>query len=145
LRRLPQNNGVTKYGAMKKRDYSRTELPDVLKLLIFMSADLRLVVSSLPEKSFREVTFQQGNNDKLCAVDSPSAILTVFELQDTRGKQLTLPISFVPVEVSCADRCVQEVKCMDFVFRHDVQHCHLYFFPPTTCLAQPHCSYYMVK
>ena len=129
---------------MKLR-YSSIQLFKIFKVVIFMSTDFSLIASSSPLKSFREVTFQQGSNDKLCAVDSPSVILTVFELQDMQGQGFILPISFVPVEVLCADRCTQEVNCTDFVFRHDVQQCHLYFYPPTTCLAQPYCSYYTVK
>jgi hypothetical protein len=105
------------------------------------------VAPELPSKSFGRVAFANDDSVNLCAVDSPSTALTVYELQQFDMLQWgqNFPLSSVPDEVLCADRCTMEPNCTAFVYRNDVQQCHLYYFTPTACSVQQFCSYYTVR
>jgi hypothetical protein len=129
---------------MKEQNYSPTQLLKMLEIAVFIAIQFHLVTSSSLVKSFRKISFPQTG--RLCAIDSPSAILTVFELQDEmQWKQPSIPTLNIPFEVLCADRCTLEPKCMGFVFKFDVQQCQLYFYPPVACTIQQQCSYFAVS
>jgi hypothetical protein len=126
---------------MDRRNRLQTLLPAFL-LHFFVS----IPVSSSLVKSFRRVSFPSANNVNLCVTDLPSLILTKFELQDfmQRREQFVL-WSEAPVDALCAYRCTAEPNCTDFVFRTDVQQCHLYYSSPIACNVRWNCIYYTVS
>lgn len=117
----------------------------LLKAVIFTSTELILTNSSSAMKSFLEVSFPLHNNEKLCAVGAPSAILTVSELrQEMPWQKYSLPLSRVPAEVLCADRCTTKPNCTEFVYKYDIHQCHLYNYS-STCQPQNNSRYFVVR
>jgi hypothetical protein len=131
---------------MKDRNNFQTRFLIPLQTFVYIFNLSGLTDSSSPTKSFHEVAFPL-TDDRLCAVDSPAEILTISELEDPiQWPGFALPTtSSVPASVLCANRCTSEPNCTDFVFRSDVQQCHLYYQSPTACNIQQECSYYTVS
>jgi hypothetical protein len=131
---------------MENRNLFRTLFLILLETVLCIFVHSGLTDSSSPSKLFHEVSLPLID-DHFCVIDSPAEILTVLELENSfLGTGYPLPLTIgVPASVLCANRCTSEPNCTDFVFRSDVEQCHLYYQSPTACNIQQECSYYTVS
>src|SRR6218665_3234079 len=81
-----------------------------------------------------------SNGTELCAVDPPTAVFTISELNES---SINI-IGCAPPKALCARKCMKDQHCISYNWKDDSQLCELFRYPPENCAVISRCCYYQV-
>src|SRR5688572_2152042 len=116
-----------------------------LNVNVFLAFCLRICAVTSQRSSYgwqqnRFRVMRASNGTELCAVDPPSMVFNVSQLNGSLVNG-----GCAPPKALCAWKCTKDLDCTSYNWRDDIEMCELYYYPPFSCAIVNSCSFYQVR